>query len=618
MDIPAQRKQLVVDYEAGKRDFSRIELSQVDLSEVNFSEANFSGSDLTNANLTAAILNKVNFMGTCLERATLTNSSLSEANFQGADLGGANLEGSNLAGATLSRSNLDGAKLMASNLSRVDLAQASLEGTSLEQVDLANANLEQTNLKSANLTDANLMGTNLGTALLEDAIYSEDTQFPDLFDPVAAGMRKAAVDSRVAGTLLEQYNNGKRDFRRINLSRIQMHQANLSEADLTAADLSEADLAATNLSKAVLRGTIFNSSNLKDANLTQADLRGASLENSRLINAILEGVNLGRADLSSANLLAARLARANFEQASLMGAVLTRADISDANMVQANLSQANLEEANLCGTNLKGANLTHANLKGAIYSKDTQFPIKFDPAKEGMTVREWSQPQLTQANVLDTNTYQTESTQSNINQIAMREDLKGRSSDLPTSTASNAKVQQNPSVLNLEVRLDISKLSRLLAEESWEDASVETMKLLLASCRQQNGKLDKQAIVAIPPEIIRAVDNLWSEFSHGRFSFQVQVKLLEDLRRGNPFNGFEEIFRLFLERVRWKLVHYRTSCLVKVEHGDTWVKGQFPVYLKHFLDRKNLGLAYVPNLEDLNCFWTHLRECFVETEERDK
>ena len=651
MHIPKHREQLVSDYESGRREFSRIELSNVDLSEVNFSEADFSGSDLTDVNFATANLERANFSGAYLDRAILTSSSLSGANFQGAELGEANMEGSNLTGSNLSRSNLASAKLMASNLSGVDLGQASLEGVNLEQADLSNANVEQTNLKNANLKHANLTGVNLEHALLEEAIYNEETQFPDGFNPDDAGMQPANAMSEMAEATIAQYNNGQRDFSRINLSKNRMHQADFSEANLTAADLSEADLSKTNFSKAIMRGAILSDSNLKQANLTQADLRGAYLDRCQLIEAIFLKVNMGRADLSSANLSGAQLERANLEQASLSGATLTGADFAKANLVQANLNQANLEKANLSGTNLSGASLAQSNLQGALYTKDTQFPKDFDPTANGMIAYDRGQPmpaETSASKAVNSVNAKANSTRANVTQVngskadvaettvlegkqtesrgetspsnSLAEGLNGSNFNVLTQLqpaqppepltppASSDNIRQDSSILNLAIRLDVSKLSRLLAEELWEDASVETMKLLLLSCRQQNSQLDAETIAMIPAEVIRAIDILWSESSNGKYGFKAQMSLLEELRNRNPFDGFEEIYKLFLERVRWKVIHYRSSYAIKAERSDHQITGQFPVYLKYFLIKKILGLSYATNLDGLNYFWTHLRD----------
>ena len=86
---------------------------------------------------------------------------------------GADLSGRNLSGRNLSGRNLSGA-----NLSRADLSRADLSRARLTRADLARANLRGANLKGANLRGANLKG----------AVADTDTQWPEGFNPVAAGV----------------------------------------------------------------------------------------------------------------------------------------------------------------------------------------------------------------------------------------------------------------------------------------------------------------------------------------------------------------------------------------------------------------------------------------------
>ncbi len=107
-----------------------------------------------------------------------------------------------------------------------------------------------------------------------------------------------------------------------------------------------------------------------------------------------EAPNLSCTDLAGARLGFSNLTGANLEGANLEGAELSLTYLNDANLTNANLSGANLN-----GTDLSGANLSGANLSGiyglfgtiwteATYNSATQFPPNFDPAAEGMILRE--------------------------------------------------------------------------------------------------------------------------------------------------------------------------------------------------------------------------------------
>ena len=107
--------------------------------------------------------------------------------------------------------------------------------------------------------------------------------------------------------LLNQYAEGERDFRGLNLS----YQI-LSGVDLSGADLSGAKLDRTVLERA----------NLTKVNLSKADLTGANLRRAELILANLRGANLQEANLRGADLQGADLQGANLTGADFGGAIL--------------------------------------------------------------------------------------------------------------------------------------------------------------------------------------------------------------------------------------------------------------------------------------------------------
>ena len=91
-----------------------------------------------------------------------------ERNFRKEDLSNANLFEADLQGINLSHACLVGTDLRGANLNRANLAEADLRDSCLIKADLRSANLEGTKL--------------------EGAIYDEDTEFPNNFDPEAAEM----------------------------------------------------------------------------------------------------------------------------------------------------------------------------------------------------------------------------------------------------------------------------------------------------------------------------------------------------------------------------------------------------------------------------------------------
>ncbi len=76
-----------------------------------------------------------------------------------------------------------GADLSGVNLSGADLSGADLSGADLSRARLTRADLARANLRGANLTRTNLRGANL-----KGAVADTDTQWPEGFGPVAAGV----------------------------------------------------------------------------------------------------------------------------------------------------------------------------------------------------------------------------------------------------------------------------------------------------------------------------------------------------------------------------------------------------------------------------------------------
>lgn len=100
--------ELLRRYQAGRRDFTWI-----DLTEANLASAKLTGINLSRSNLTKAILVKAD-----LSHSTLVKTNLTKANLQQA----------NLTNATLYKTNLSGTKLQGANIRGTDLSTANLNG----------------------------------------------------------------------------------------------------------------------------------------------------------------------------------------------------------------------------------------------------------------------------------------------------------------------------------------------------------------------------------------------------------------------------------------------------------------------------------------------------------
>lgn len=163
-----QENEIRKRYSLGDRHFGKIRLRHAQLRKLNLSRANFQGADLSYANF--------------------KDSDLSYADFTQAYLNESNLMGVNLKNATLV-----GTSLIKTLLTNADLTGANLREAFLTKAVLTKVNLTKANLSGALLTDAELTGANL-----QGAIYSPKTQFPQKFNPVAAGMvQQSSVESLI-------------------------------------------------------------------------------------------------------------------------------------------------------------------------------------------------------------------------------------------------------------------------------------------------------------------------------------------------------------------------------------------------------------------------------------
>lgn len=118
-----------------------------------------------------------------LRRAWLVDASLERARLQGANLAGALLLGVNLTRTALTDANLAEAQILGCTLTRAELGYANLERASVAPSLIA------ANLYGANLSGASLDRAILTRARLMEAVSDGDTNWPDGFDWVAAGVK---------------------------------------------------------------------------------------------------------------------------------------------------------------------------------------------------------------------------------------------------------------------------------------------------------------------------------------------------------------------------------------------------------------------------------------------
>ncbi|NMO23183.1 hypothetical protein HPC49_48210 [Pyxidicoccus fallax] len=162
--------------------------------------ADFREANLEDANFSRASLRfnpggpPTKFSKASLDRASMMNADLSLCDFEGASMRAANLDSASLSGSMLRGADLEGA-----NLDEVTANHASFIGAQLKEVMLRNADLTGASFIRADLTHAHLHGAILTHAVLTDAVlkgafYDDTTQWPQGFDPVAAGALHAPYE----------------------------------------------------------------------------------------------------------------------------------------------------------------------------------------------------------------------------------------------------------------------------------------------------------------------------------------------------------------------------------------------------------------------------------------
>jgi hypothetical protein len=97
------------------------------------------------------------------------------------------------------------------------------------------------------------------------------------------------------------------------------------------------------------------------------------------------------------------------------------------------------------------------------------------------------------------------------------------------------------------------KLEALLKAEKWRDADLETWDLMLKlTKREQEGWLRVEDAKNFPKQELQKMDQLWVEYSNGKFGFSVQKQIWLEL--GGKLDGESDwdTYQKFGDRVGWK------------------------------------------------------------------
>jgi uncharacterized caspase-like protein len=130
--------------------------------------------------------------------------------------------------------------------------------------------------------------------------------------------------------------------------------------------------------------------------------------------------------------------------------------------------------------------------------------------------------------------------------------------------------RQNPTQDNLDSEQGSNKYIRLrdlLAAKKWKEADEETAKIMLkASGKEFLGYLSEDDIKRLPTKVLYTINQLWNNYSRGRFGFSVQKSIYLQANKNYDSLG---------ERLGWKKegkwLHWR-----ELEFSEQAPKGHLP------------------------------------------
>ena len=120
----------------------------------------------------------------------------------------------------------------------------------------------------------------------------------------------------------------------------------------------------------------------------------------------------------------------------------------------------------------------------------------------------------------------------------------------------------------------INLLRNLLADKKWKEADGVTFTLMLkVADREKEGRLDTESIDKFPCEDLRIIDQLWVEYSNGRFGFSVQKRIYQSLGGTREYNW--EVWNKFGDKVGW-IKNNRWLCYNDLTFSDLAVQAHLP------------------------------------------
>jgi hypothetical protein len=107
--------------------------------------------------------------------------------------------------------------------------------------------------------------------------------------------------------------------------------------------------------------------------------------------------------------------------------------------------------------------------------------------------------------------------------------------------------------LSSERSIDYSQLRTFLAKEAWEEANVETLRLMLRAVnREREGYMTTAVMSQFPCKDLLTIEELWLAASGGKFGFRVQQEIWHGLGgQKYRFGTDPKVFEEFVKAVGW-------------------------------------------------------------------
>ena len=122
-----------------------------------------------------------------------------------------------------------------------------------------------------------------------------------------------------------------------------------------------------------------------------------------------------------------------------------------------------------------------------------------------------------------------------------------------TLQAQSLDSEMNPDLISPDTNVNYNDLANYLAEGDWRKANDETREVLLeATGRKEIGWIPAEQIKTISCWDLRTVDNLWKQYSQGKFGFSVQLPIyISTGNRPGKLVG-DNAYNVFGERLGWR------------------------------------------------------------------